>query len=139
VRLGAIVPEKRRSKWLSWLQRLPVRTAIFSLRLDTPCQGEPAPLHIQKVLLEPWISLSGGFLRALFGVFIAFANLLVQTLKHRSLRYQVRGRLVSQSPMPDGLSLVGDGAILRRRKVWRNATKACCGLNTLGTMPQRLI
>jgi hypothetical protein len=52
--------------------------------LETSGQGEPAPLNVQKVLLEPWISLGSGFPRALFGVFVALANLLAQTLKHRT-------------------------------------------------------
>src|SRR6516225_10144521 len=56
-------------------------------------QGKPAPLHVQKILLQPWIGLSGGFARAFLGVFVAFANLFAQTLKHRTYCSLARARL----------------------------------------------
>jgi hypothetical protein len=92
--------------------------------LKTSGQGEPPPLHVQKVLLKGRIGLSGGFPRAFCRVLVTFANLLAQTLKHRThCLAPARARLIPHSPTSDGF-LIGDGAILRPQHACHNATKA---------------
>jgi len=98
--------------------------------LETCGQGEPALLHVQKVLLKGRIGLSGGFPRTFFRVLVILVNLLAQILKHRTHCLAGEGTIgVSQSPTPD-VFLVGDGTILRPQHAWHNATNA--NLTTLG-------
>ncbi len=98
-------------------------------------QVEPAPLHIQKVLFEHLISLSGGFARAILGVRVALTDLFAQTFKHQNrclsgdgMRRWDDGRWDDgrwdDGRWDDGVSTAGGGIVVRPVYPRHNATKA---------------